>query len=174
MTVNDVEQLVQVLGWTGLCFVAIVALALVGGDAWRWLWRELRGAWRYFVLSFDLRGYGQFADAVPESGNNDAEQRSDAVEQPTEQAGTGVREHVPGLAEQLAALTDDQLLDVLARVPGEDGPRFAESRIGRFVGGRLEDRIAQVRDVRGVVPEPKPGRVLTYHVNGERHEIRQG
>lgn len=33
--------------------------------------------------------------------------------------------------------------------------KYAESRIAKFIGGRTEDRIAQVRAIRGVVVPPK-------------------
>jgi len=63
----------------------------------------------------------------------------------TEHVGTTDAEHVPIL---LGTLTDDQLLDILARVQFDGDYRFAESKIGRFIGGRLEDRILQVRQIR--------------------------
>jgi hypothetical protein len=92
--------------------------------------------------------------------------RSYAVEQGSEQPGTGGAFHVPPLWEQLGTLSDDELLDILARVVDEDGePRFAESKIGRFVGGRLEDRIAQVRAVRGVEVETKSRQYATPIAN---------
>jgi hypothetical protein len=84
------------------------------------------------------------------------EQRSYAAEQPTEQPGTGGRNAVPGLREHLGTLPDDVLLRELALVVSEDGTfKYAESRIAKFIGGRVEDRIAQVRAVRGTPPPPK-------------------
>jgi hypothetical protein len=89
------------------------------------------------------------------------EQRSYAMEHGAEPSGTVPSEPVPDLAEQLAALDDDALLDILARLPGEDeGYRFAESRIARFIPGRVEDRITQVRAARGTEKPPAPGRQL--------------
>ncbi len=107
---------------------------------------------------------------VPVRPGNEREQRSYAAEQGREQPGTGVREHVPDLAEQLGTCSDDELLDILSRVPGADDTyRFAESRVGRFIGGRLEERIAQVRAVRGVAEAEPPGRPLRVRdTGGER------
>lgn len=89
------------------------------------------------------------------------EQRSYAVEQPRERPGTEAGNDVPGLADQLGTLDDDQLLDILAELRDEAGEyRFAESRVAKFIGGRVEDRLAQVRAVRGTEPPVPSGRVL--------------
>jgi hypothetical protein len=78
------------------------------------------------------------------------EHRSYAVEQ----AGTRSAEALPDLVEQLGNVTDDTLLDILSHVRTADGEyRYAESRIARFIGGRTEDRIAQVRQARGIPTE---------------------
>lgn len=132
------------------------------------------------VLTLGLIGCGLLSAAigrvmsrrapVPTFQENEWEQRSDAVEQGWEQAGTGGAEHVPYLVEQLGDLDDNELLEVLALIQDDTGYRFAESRIGRFVGGRLEDRIDQVRAVRGEPEgEPPPGRTLKVRdEKGER------
>jgi hypothetical protein len=67
-------------------------------------------------------------------------------------------------------MDDDVLLEALSQVRNSDGEyRFAESRIGRFASGRLEDRIAQVRDARGVELPPPAGRMLQVRdAAGER------
>jgi hypothetical protein len=110
---------------------------------------------------------------VPAAAPIQAERRSYAMEQPTEQMGTEDEERVPAIVAYLEQMTDDQLLDILAMVANDDGsPRFAESKVGRFIGGRLEDRIAQVRDVRGSVPPPpKPQPVLRVRDNGHERLI---
>jgi hypothetical protein len=107
---------------------------------------------------------------VPTSQTDDAEHRSYAAEPPTEPSATEAAELVPYLAEQLSDLDDDELLEVLALLKSPDGYRFAESRIAKFIPGRDEDRISQVRAVRGVEPEPAPaGRVLKVRDSaGER------
>jgi hypothetical protein len=52
------------------------------------------------------------------------------------------------------------------------GWNLAESRVGRFIGGRLEDRIDQVREVRGVDPAPAPpGRQLRIRDEHGEHLI---
>jgi hypothetical protein len=58
--------------------------------------------------------------SVPKVAQNEWEQRSDAVEQGREQAGTGGGNMFHELVEQLAA-DDATLLDILAQVRGEDG-----------------------------------------------------
>lgn len=91
----------------------------------------------------------------------DSSQRSYAVEPTLEPSGTEGGNRVPALVELLGTLSDDEWLDILARVSDASGkPKFADSRIAKFVGGRVEDRIAQVRDVRGndapLPPKPQP------------------
>jgi hypothetical protein len=94
--------------------------------------------------------------------------RSYAVEPTLEPAGTDDGNSVPALWEQLGTLSEDELLDILARVKDANGnPKFADSRIAKFIGGRVEDRVAQVRDVRGTEsPPPKPPALLRVRDNG--------
>jgi hypothetical protein len=77
------------------------------------------------------------------------------------------------LWEQLEQLSDDELLDVFARMRDASGnPKYADSRIAKFIGGRVEDRTNQVRDVRGSVPPPpKPQPVLRVRDNGHERLI---
>jgi len=104
---------------------------------------------------------------VPDYGEKRRERRSDAVEHDREQPGTSGGNVFQGLVEQIETLDDDTLLDILAQARDDNGEyRFAESKIGRFVGGRLEDRIAQVRAARGEDPPAPAGRML--NVNNER------
>lgn len=57
---------------------------------------------------------------------------------------------IPKLADLCSQLSDEQLLEVLALMTDDDGNwRVVESRVSRFIGGRVEDRSAQVRAVRG-------------------------
>lgn len=106
----------------------------------------------------------------PKSAARPVEQRSDAAERPREPAGTEEGNAVPDLVEQLSQLDDDQLLDILAELRGADGEyRYAESRVAKFIGGRVEDRLAQVRDVRGTERPAPAGRLLRVRDNvGER------
>lgn len=98
----------------------------------------------------------------------DGNSRSYAAEPTSEPDGTPSPFPVPTLWEQLGTLSDDELLDILARVQDANGiPKFADSRIAKFVGGRVEDRVAQVRDVRGSAPPPpKPPALLRVRDNG--------
>jgi hypothetical protein len=110
---------------------------------------------------------------VPAIERNDSSRRSYAVEQGSEQAGSDDAFRVPALWEQLEQLSDDELLDILARVKDANGnPKFADSRIAKFIGGRVEDRTNQVRDVRGSAPPPpKPPAVLRVRDNGHERLI---
>ena len=65
---------------------------------------------------------------------------------------------------------DDQLLAVLAELIDDTGDwRFAESRVAKFIPGRVEDRLAQVRAIRDTVPPSPPGRQLRVRdETGER------
>lgn len=54
------------------------------------------------------------------------------------------------LTEMLAALTDDEMLRLLALLRLPNGAwRFEDRRIARFIGGGYERRLAQVRAARG-------------------------
>jgi len=100
----------------------------------------------------------------PINGNS----RSDAVEQGLEPSESGGAFHVPTVAELLEQLSDDEFLYELSRVRDANGnPKYADSRIAKFIGGRVEDRVAQVRDVRGTEPPPpKPAQLLRVRDNG--------
>jgi hypothetical protein len=72
-------------------------------------------------------------------------------------------EPVPGLVEQLEAMDDDQLLDILALIGDADGAyRFAESRVAKFIPGRVEDRLTQVREVRHTEKPAPPGACFKF------------
>jgi hypothetical protein len=108
---------------------------------------------------------------VPDGRDNAREHGSYAAEPDREPSGTGGREPIPALAEQLTALDDNEVLAVLALIESEDGEyRYADSRIAKFIPGRVEDRIDQVRAVRGVEAElAPPGRLLRVRdEKGER------
>lgn len=104
---------------------------------------------------------------------DDSSWRSPALDRTSEQTGSGGAFHVPALWEQLGTLSDDELLDILARVKDANGnPKYADSRIAKFIGGRVEDRTNQVRDVRGTeLPPPKAPAVLRVRDNGTERLI---
>lgn len=108
--------------------------------------------------------------AVPTRAANQTEQRSDAAEPGREPSGTEAGNLVPDILERLEALDDDQLLDILALLRDDQGEyRFAESRVAKFIPGRVEDRLTQVREIRGTEKPLPPGRVLRVRDNsGER------
>src|SRR5689334_10875 len=101
-------------------FLGIAGLVF-GAWLWWWLRSGLRDAevddagpveivqrgwvallhWRPIILSSD--------EAVPVAAQNEREQRSDAAELGSEPPGTGSREQVPSIVEQLEDLDDDAL-----------------------------------------------------------------
>lgn len=104
---------------------------------------------------------------VPAQPQNDGNWRSDAVEQDREQPGTGNGNSVPDPVALLEQLSDDALLDILARVKlPSGGERFADSRIAKFIGGRVEDRVEQVRAVRAKPAPPPQGRAIPVRERG--------
>lgn len=122
---------------------------------------EARRAYRQRVYDHEHMSSNKVSRALfPNEGNG----CSYAVEQGSDQTAF----HVPAIWEQLEQLSEDELLDALSRVRASDGsPRFADSRIAKFIGGRVEDRVKQVRDVRGTdAPAPKPRAVLRVRDNG--------
>jgi len=100
---------------------------------------------------------------IPLAHQSEREHRSDAAEQPMERpAGTSFHSVIAFLEQ----LDDDGRLDILAQLRDEDGEwLYAESRVAKFIGGRTEDRISQVREVRGIPDPPKPGEYRTPVAN---------
>ena len=101
-----------------------------------------------------------------------AEQRSYAAEQVRNSAEQDSGTAFLPTIHLLERCTDDERLAILAHLRGPDGEYlYTESRIGRFIGGRTEDRIAQVRELRGTTPPAAPGRVLRISDGGQVREI---
>jgi len=119
---------------------------------------------------FEVKHFAPYvapAPSVSVQPQNDGNWRSDAVEQDREPLGTGNGNAVPDPVALLEQLSDDELLDILARVKlPTGGERFADSRIAKFIGGRVEDRVEQVRAVRAK-PAPQPqGRAIPVRERG--------
>lgn len=110
---------------------------------------------------------------VPASGDNGAERRPQALEQGWDGPEQGRRNMFPDHVAAVSKMTDDQVLTLLALATDEDGEwRYAETRVARFVGGRVEDRQAQVRAIRGEPePAPPPVRTVPHRVNGEERRL---
>ena len=104
-------------------------------------------------------------DAVPDVDQKWPERRSYAVDRLSDQPGTVGGNEVLAWLERCS---DDAVLDILARVKMIDGSdRYADSRIAKFIGGRIEDRIVQVRAVRQKSQEPpEPARVILARTRG--------
>jgi hypothetical protein len=95
--------------------------------------------------------------SFPNAGTPDGKAENGAGNAPEPRTGNGVPNRIDLLARALATLDDDGVLEVLTTIRNPDGSwRYAESRIGKFAPGRLEDRIEQVRRIRGTDPAPKP------------------
>ena len=104
---------------------------------------------------------------------NSAERRSYAVEPTTEQSGTVPVFPPSAVIATLEQLDDEALLDILAQLKKDGGERFTDSRIAKFIGGRIEDRVAQVRDVRAKSAPPKQpdARQLTIRSRAEGEHV---
>lgn len=171
------EHANMVLTLIGLGALTLGTLAMIYRGIRQWLLNRetTAGALAAQLVDDVKRGEGftfmsRRPAAVPDSPHIAAEQRSQAQEQPGNRA-----EHSDGtwfrsLIADLEQCSDDELLALLAQLRGADGDfRYAESRVAKFIGGRIEDRIDQVRDVRGTTPPQAPGRVLRVRDDrGER------
>lgn len=122
-------------------------------------------------------GHMSTSAAVPAFEENRAERHSDAVERlgnsPEHEDGNTFPEVVPSsLVARVAALPHEELVGMLAILKDADGEwRYAESRLAKFAGGRVEDRIAEIRALRGTLAPPPPGRTLTIRANGVEHRV---
>lgn len=99
--------------------------------------------------------------SVPITGENLREPHSAAVEQGGNEAGTLARNIVPGsLVGRMNDLPDSELFGALALLTDPSGAwRFADSRLARFAGGRVSDRLDEIRALRneaGPATEPPP------------------
>ncbi len=161
---------------TDLAWVAGMVVLVLG---LRWAWEAYSERGEAAARAARRMRSVESRDSVPALGTIVREQHSDAAEQPRNSPGTAIGNRVPedgnDLPAQLAGLDPDALLELLASIPGdgEDGYRWSPSAIGRFVGGRLQDRIDRVRELRGEtdpVPEPAPP-VRMLRLDGGRREI---
>lgn len=148
-------QQVQNAWYAGLAFAvaAVVFFVLThrSEDHGPMLWQVWRD--RYLMS----RG----AAIVPQSSAKETEQRPYAMGQ----AGNGPEQAAGSMflsvVRYLEQCDDDTRLDILAQMCDANGAwLYAESRVARFIGGRVEDRIAQVREARGIEAEQPPGRLL--------------
>jgi hypothetical protein len=111
--------------------------------------------------------------SVPLPAQRLTERGSYAVEPSWDRDGTPAAFQVPTIAELLEQLSDDDLLAELALMKDANGnPKYADSRIAKFIGGRVEDRVKQVRDVRGTeAPPALPAAQLRVRDNGHERLI---
>jgi hypothetical protein len=142
-----------------VAFVAIGMLTLgLGSVALGWAvrtWDRLMSRW---------------SAAVPTKKEDQTEHRSDAAERRGNGAGRPTGTSFRSVVDYLEQCDDDLLLDILAQLTSDDGDwRFAESRVAKFIPGRVEERLSQVRAVRDTTPPPPPGRQLRVRdAEGER------
>lgn len=160
----------------------LLSIIIVGG-----LW-EYRDDARLIVRSFVRRyvqfqwhGVNQLASTLADdyvTDVTDSKEGSQNVVPPQGNAMEPDREPTPGnpfpadtqVVAFLGTLSDSALLDILAQVKQGEQWAFAESRIGKFIPGRVEDNIAQVRQTRGApAPDPPPARII--RVNGGKDEL---
>jgi hypothetical protein len=114
-----------------------------------------------WVLRQRDRFMSRYTMAVPRSYTRESEHGSQAVGR----HGNGV-EPLPetefqSVIDYLEHCDNDVLLNLLAQLTDAEGDyRFAESRVAKFIPGRVEDRLSQVRAVRDTTPPPPPRRHL--------------
>lgn len=138
----------------------VIGLLVLGLGSWLVGW---------LVRTWD-RLMSRSAAGVPTTTPIEPEHRSYAAEQSRNDAEPTTGTSFRSVFDYLEQCDDDMLLDILAQLTGADGDyRFAESRIAKFIPGRDEDRLAQVRAVRDTEPPPSPGRQLILRdARGER------
>lgn len=126
---------------------------------------EARRAYRQRVYDHEQMSSEKVSRALfPINGNSG----SPALDRTSELSGSAGAFLSPTIAELLEQLSDDELLTELAQVRDANGnPKYADSRIAKFIGGRTEDRVTQVRDVRGKAPPPpRPAPQLRVRADG--------
>jgi len=123
----------------------------------------------WIVQTYD-RIMSRYVATVPDQRTNEREHRSDAAEQHRNGGELTTGTTFGTVVDYLEHCDDDTLLDILAQITDAEGDyRFAESRVAKFIPGRVEDRLAQVRAVRDTTPPPPPGRQLRVRDDhGER------
>ena len=170
VTLADILRLIAVVIAAGLVFGF--------GPA---IWRALpslfdTGNERRPLVRFVRAAGDDMSSSAPDNSfvPNSAERRSYAVEPTTEQSGTVPVFPPSAVIATLEQLDDDALLDILAQVKKDGGERFTDSRIAKFIGGRIEDRVAQVRDVRAKSAPPAKqadARQLTIRSRAEGEHV---
>jgi hypothetical protein len=172
LTLNDFRAI-------ALSMLLLLGSIVVFGGLWEFraeVGLLLRQRWQRYV-EFRWHGvtrdYVTSEDDVDEGSLNTVPPQGNAMEPdweppvgnafPTEQA----------VIAFLGTCSDAALLDILAQVKQGDSWAFAESRIGKFIPGRVEDNIASVRQARGAAapdaPDAPPARII--RVNGGDHEL---
>lgn len=154
---------------------------LILGVVWFYLLRPALVDWGWIVDAVEEDLSSVSAPSSPEimSRTGDVPGSRGGGVPPHSQAGNALGnrpEHGTGTPfrsaiQSLEHADDTALLDILAAVRGADGEyRFAESRIAKFVGGRIEDRIIQVRRARHlpIVAEDDRRTLLVRDRDGER------
>jgi len=163
----------------GIVFVLVVLAGMGIVAAWPVIAQFGRASFQRFFV-FEWSGLpDRIADMSSSSVQNDAGEyrgssRSDAVEPTTEQWGTAPVFPPSAVIATLEQLDDDALLDILAQVKKDGGERFTDSRIAKFIGGRIEDRVAQVREARAKSAPPAKqadARQLTIRSRAEGEHV---
>lgn len=136
---QDILNWAMIIITVGLLAIGLISMA-IGKIAQLWAWLV---DWRPTPITSSRA-------TVPASRQNEREHGSDAVERSMEPpVGTAFQIAI----DYLEQCDDDALLNILAQLQDGDDYRFAESRIAKFIPGRVEDRLAQVRDARGEPPK---------------------
>lgn len=150
--------------------IVSVLIGLYAG--WRMLGRSARAVWAATAEWVTSSGWVRQDDvpAAPERRSQATERLGNAPEPPL---GNTFPPPVPAplsLVGRMEAMPHERLVGAMALFKNEDGTwRYAESRLAKFAGGRVEDRIAEIRAIRGETPPP--ARVIPHRVNGEERRL---
>ena len=175
LTLNDFRAI-------ALSMLLLLGSIVVFGGLWEFraeVGLLLRQRWQRYV-EFKWHGvtrdYVTSEDDAEEGSQNPVPPQGNAMEPAWEPpAGNGFPTE-QAVITFLGTCSDAALLDILAQVKQGDSWAFAESRIGKFIPGRVEDNIASVRQARGAAapdapdaPDAPPARII--RVNGGEHEL---
>ncbi len=171
------------VGILAISILIFLASVVIGGGLWAYrqeLWLILHAIWRRYVtftwhgvdaLSTDMDDDYVTYDADREGGSQNAvPPQGNAMEPHREPVDGNLFPTDTAVIAYLGTLSETALLDILACVRQDDTWAFAESRIGKFIPGRVEDNIARVRAVRGEAgAASSPARVI--RVDGGKGEL---
>lgn len=132
--------------------------------------------WRSYGLGEKWAAFTSSRAGVPAAGTNGRSRLSAAVEQDGNEWEQDGGIAVPGsLVARVQAMPEGELMGMLALLTDENGDwRYSDSRLAKFAGGRVADRMEQIRELReGVRPSepPEPKRAIPMRHNGSERMV---